>query len=78
MAEATAELQQLELQIAVLERVLAAVKSSESTSKAIAKIVDDINAAPDLFLKTNEAPNPFHAAATGGAASADGGCCVVA
>jgi hypothetical protein len=77
MFEATAELQQLEVQIAVLERVMAAVKSADTTGPVIGKIVDDINAAPDLFLKTNESPNPFHAAATGGTASTDGGCCVV-
>jgi hypothetical protein len=77
MFEATAELQQLETQIAVLERVMAAVKSADTTGPVIGKIVDDINAAPDLFLKTNESPNPFHAAATGGTASTDGGCCIV-
>lgn len=77
MAEATTELQQLEQQIAVLERVAHSMKSAESPSKVCAKIIENINEAPDHFLKSSEAPNPFHAAATGGTASADGGCCVV-
>lgn len=72
MAEYT-ELQSLEKDLAVWKVVKKKVSAAPSTDDACKAVAAAITKADDHFLKTNDAPNPYHA----GAASSEGGCCVV-
>ena len=67
------ELQALEKDLAVWKVVKKKASAAPPTTDACKAVAAAISGADDHFFKTNDAPNPYHA----GAATAEGGCCVV-